>query len=239
MLENEKLENGLPVHAIEEQRAKYLEWWEAHGPTPAGLAWNKGKQAIRFDVLLDFFDLEGRNFLDVGCGCGDLNRAIEFTTANYHYHGLDITEPYLEEARRRYPGDHVTFQLGEFLGSSLSQDFDLVLASGTFNFAMDGIDQYECLRTNMEKMFRLSSEGIALDMLSDQVNFQREGSLYYSPMKVLEIALSLSRNVQIRHDYLPFEFAIAVFKDDSFDEQSTIFMRHIRRKRSLVEAGIL
>ena len=231
--------SGLPKQSAGEQRDRYLEWWQEYGATPAGLAWNKGKQAIRFDVLLDFFDLEGQRLLDVGCGFGDLNKAIQFRTENYRYLGIDLVAPYLEEAEKRYGGDKIAFRQSEFLAAKFPPEFDIGIASGTFNFAMEGIDQYEYLSASMGKMLELCTEGIAIDMLSDRVNFKREGSFYYSPIKVLELALSYSRNVQIRHDYLPFEFAVAVFRNDSFDDQSTVFTRHILRKRPLVESGIL
>jgi SAM-dependent methyltransferase len=236
---NNTLCDGLPAAEVDRQRELYLEWWRQYGPTHAGLAWNKGKQGIRFDALLSFFDLPGRSFLDVGCGFGDLNKAIQFHTDDYAYHGVDIVDEYLTEAAKRYATPRVTFQKAEFLASKLEPQFDIGIASGTFNFRMAGIDQYDYLRETLTKMLAVCREGVAVDMLSDQVNFQRESSFYYSPSKVMEIAFSLTKNVALRHDFQPFEFAVALYKDDSFHNEMTVFHRHLARQRPLVEAHIL
>ena len=233
------LEHGLPTVAVATQRELYLEWWNQYGATHEGLAWNKGKQGTRFDTLLSFFDLEGRSFLDVGCGFGDLNKAIQFHTTNYSYLGVDIMEEYLAVANTRYASDTVAFQRAEFLASELPRNFDIGIASGTFNFRMAGVDHYDYLQRSLVKMLDACTEGVAVDMLSDKVNFQRESSFYYSPSRVLEIALSLTKNVSLRHDFQPFEFAIALYKADSFHEQMTVFNRHIARQRPLIEARIL
>jgi len=231
--------SGLPAQEVERQRGLYLEWWNQYGPTHEGLAWNKGKQGIRFDTLLSFFELDGRSFLDVGCGFGDLNKAIQFHTPRYQYHGVDIMDEYLGVAQERYGSGTVTFQKAEFLAADVEPRFDVGIASGTFNFRLAGVDQYDYLRRTLAKMLSVCAEGVAVDMLSDQVNFQRESSFYYSPVRVLEIALSLTKNVVLRHDYQPFEFAVALFKDDSFHQEMTVFNRHLARKRPLVEARLL
>jgi SAM-dependent methyltransferase len=223
--------DGLPENALKYQQSKYQEWWKEYGPTPAGLAWNKGKQGIRFDALLSYFEPREYSVLDVGCGFGDLNVALEFVYGNCSYHGIDIVEPYLHEGRRRFPDG--AFEFGEFLAMDFKNSFDLAFASGTFNFELPDVEQYSYLEANLTKMFSLTNEGIAVDMLSDRVNFRREGCFYYSPTRVLEIALSLTRNVALRHDYLPFEFSVALYRDDSFDENTT-FKRHLNRNRPLL-----
>jgi ubiquinone/menaquinone biosynthesis C-methylase UbiE len=47
--------------------------------------------------------------LDLGCGVGDY--AALFTRAQYH--GLDIDPRYVAAARRSFPGDNITFAVGD------------------------------------------------------------------------------------------------------------------------------
>lgn len=72
----------------------------------------------------------------------------------------------------------------------------------------------------------LCSDGLAFDFLSDKVDYRHEHTFHSSPEKVLEIAYKYSRNIVLRNDYMPFEFAIIIFKDDGFDKQDTVFHRY-------------
>lgn len=228
-----------PPKDLQEQRERYLQWWTKYGAKPEGMALSKGKQDIRFDVLLSFFELSGASILDVGCGFGDLNKAIQFFTSDYIYHGVDFMPEYLQVARDRYESPTVTFQQADFLNGPIDRTFDIGIACGPFNFRHGSLDKYDLIRRGMEKMLSLCNVGIAIDMLSDRVNFEREESNHFAPERVLEIALSLTKNVALRHDYQPFEFAIVLYKDDSYDELKTVFNRHIERKRPLVETHML
>lgn len=49
-------------------------------------------------------------------------------------------------------------------------------------------------------------------------------------MKILEMAYKLSRNIILRNDYMPFEFSIVIFKDDSFSKEDTLFTKYKNSK---------
>jgi SAM-dependent methyltransferase len=204
----------------------YRDRWRQHGVSPLSLGWTKGKQDIRFDVLLSGLPCEGRSFLDVGCGFGDLNLAIRQRTDRYRYHGMDLLPEFIQEGQRIYGSEQITFAQGDFFSSELAETFDYVLASGVFAFELTEIDNYAYIERMLEKMFANCDEAVSADFLSDRVNFRRAKTFYANPGRVLDIALGLTRNVRLRHDYMPFEFAVTLFKDDRFQERDTIFERY-------------
>lgn len=204
----------------------YRTRWQRHGLSPQSLGWTKGKQSTRFDVLLSDLPCEGRTFLDVGCGFGDLNLMLRERANRYEYLGLDLMPEFLNEGRRLYGSESVTFVLGDFLSIELARSFDYALASGIFAFELTEMDNYTYIERMLRKMFALSTEAISVDFLSDRVNFRRDHTFYANPSRILDIAFGLTRNVRLRHDYMPFEFTVTLFKDDSFLEQDTVFSRY-------------
>ena len=50
-------------------------------------------------------------------------------------------------------------------------------------------------------------------MLSSHVNYQEEHLYYFSPERLFSFAKSLTRFVQVRHDYLPFDFTLYLYKE--------------------------
>ena len=56
-------------------------------------------------------------------------------------------------------------------------------------------------------------------------------TFHFAPDKILSMGYKYTRNVVFRNDCLPFEFAIFLFKDDSFDKETTIFNRYIEQRQ--------
>ncbi len=209
----------------------YRDRWHQYGVSPQSLGWTKGKQQIRFNILLTDLHCEGKSFLDVGCGFGDLNIALRRRAQRYRYLGLDMVEEFIVQARQQYGVEGVDFQLGDFQATNLSGGFDIVLASGLFAFLLTDLDNEAYIANTLDKMMHLCDEAVTVDFLSDKVKFRRDGTFYANPSRMLDLALGLTRNVRLRHDYMPFEFSLTLFKDDSFKEHDTIFNRFKHEKR--------
>ena len=212
----------------------YTNRYKEYGYNPKTLGWLKGKQDIRFDILTSQSDMRGKSILDIGCGFGDLNICLREKFGNYMYHGIDLVPILIEEARKRYPSlpesDITTeFECEDFLSSELTGTYDYALASGIFNYNLKDQDNYSYVEAVMEKAFNCSKEGIAFDFLSDKVDYRHSHNFYYDPCQILSLAYHYTRNVVLRNDYMPFEFAVFLFKDDSFDKSDTTFNRYMRR----------
>lgn len=204
---------------------RYEKRYQDYGYSPRTLDWDKGKQDMRFSILTSQFDFKNSEVLDIGCGFGDLNRILSSRTDNqYHYHGVDIVPSLISEARHQYKGDNIDFYCGDFLEMDLPQ-VDYAIASGIFNFKLKDNNNYQFIEQSMEKAYRLSRTGFAFDFLSDKVDYTKEMTFHSSPEKILALAYGLSRNVTLLNNYMPFEFSVFVFKDDSFDPKYTIFNR--------------
>jgi ubiquinone/menaquinone biosynthesis C-methylase UbiE len=70
----------------------------------------------------------GDRVLDIGCGFGDTTqRLAELVGPNGSAHGIDVSEPFIETARRESEAagaDNVTFTVGDVQVAELEQEFD-------------------------------------------------------------------------------------------------------------------
>lgn len=205
--------------------------YEEHGYSPKALHWDKGKQDIRFDILTSGYDGYHKHILDIGCGFGDLNQTLCKKWKEYRYTGIDITPELIAEAGRRYGGKNVRFYTMDFLAASEELQYDYAVLSGTLNYRINGMEQYEYAFRMMEKAYRCCRDGFAFDFLSDKVDYQLGDAFHYAPERVLALAYQLSRNVCLRNDYMPFEFSLFVYKDDSFEKEDTMFCRYKRLRK--------
>lgn len=215
-----------------EEEEYYRGFYNKYGYSQESLGWTKGehKHAIRFDVLTSQYDFKGKSVLDIGCGFGDLNRAlVKFKP--YRYLGIDIVKEFIDEGSARYGSDNIVFEYGNFLEKKISTDIDYVVASGIFNRKFNHADSYDFIRAVMDKAFDLSRDGLAFNFMSDKVNFQLEESFHSSPEEILRMAYKKTRNIMLRNDYMPFEFTLFLFKDDSFSNEDTVFNNYKESKR--------
>ena len=104
--------------------------------------------------------------------------------------------------------------------------FDFAISSGIFNHKLDGNSNYEFLEDVIKNTLAICKDGLAFDFLSDKVDYPLEHTFHNSPEKVLSIAYKYSRNIILRNDYMPFEFSLFIFKDDSFQKEDTLFNRY-------------
>jgi ubiquinone/menaquinone biosynthesis C-methylase UbiE len=118
---------------------RYSKRFQEFGHSPKTLGWDKGKQDLRYHVLFEEFDLEGKSILDIGCGFGDANKLIKQRAKNYKYLGIDIVEDLINEAEKTYKNsNNIEFILDDFLKTKLENNYDIVVSSGVFNFKLDG-----------------------------------------------------------------------------------------------------
>jgi hypothetical protein len=63
------------------------------------------------------------------------------------------------------------------------------------------------------KAFEAATIGVSIDLRTKYVNYEEEHLYYFSPEELFSFAKSLTRFVMLRHDYLPFDFTLFLYKE--------------------------
>jgi SAM-dependent methyltransferase len=187
-----------------------------HGATAKGVDWNSPEsQFLRFEQLIKVCNTTKTfSINDYGCGYGAL---VEYMTARgykFHYHGFDISEQMIFQAREL----HKELKLCNFCtDESLLKISDYTVASGIFNVKLQTpIDEWENYVLDViKRIAELSEKGFAFNILTKYSDSERmREDLYYAdPCYWFDYCKrNFSRNVALLHDYNLYEFTIIVRK---------------------------
>ena len=157
-------------------------------------------QSKRLEVLLEIGIKVEDSVLDVGCGYGDASVFIE------NYTGIDLRESAITIANRKYP-DKKFFQKSLF---EMNHKFDWIIASGIFCF-------HENWKQNTDDIIRqmwcMCEKGLSINFLSNLTTGLKDSDMkYVSTGELIEILEQLSNKFAIRHDYLPNDVTIYLYK---------------------------
>jgi ubiquinone/menaquinone biosynthesis C-methylase UbiE len=210
------------VYLSEKDKARvvkrYLDRYAEHGIHVDTLkSGGAGKQFIRHSVHASMFDLEGKDILDVGCGIGMFYEYLKNSSIKIaSYTGLDIIDPFIESNRIRFPEARFD-KLDIFRAPLDAYKPDIVFMSQVFNNRYQETNNEEIIREAIRRFFAVARVGLAIDFLTSYVDYMEPELYYFSPEKILAFAKTLTRTVAIRHDYLPFEFTLFLYKRPTFD----------------------
>lgn len=208
-----------------EDRSDYIKRYEKRlqefGYSPATLGWGvHGRQEVRFSVLAELaLRSPDSSVLDVGCGFCDLYEFLNKRGWRGHYTGIDIVPGLLRIARERHPGlDVREFDITE--KPDVPEGYDFVIASGTFNATLPSGDNEAHTEMALRHMYKCSRKATCVDFLSSYVDFRKDGAYHTDPKWVLSVAKDLSKRILLRHDYMPYEFSIFLFRDDAISPRN-------------------
>jgi 2-polyprenyl-3-methyl-5-hydroxy-6-metoxy-1,4-benzoquinol methylase len=193
----------------EEQLTAHLygRLYDNFGQSYKTLNWgNPQTQHLRFRILTEIGNLEGKSILDVGCGLGDFAEWLGQNNMRVDYTGLDLTPELVNQARKNHP--ELTFLQGSILEESLlaGQTFDFVFASGIFYTYKMGGNVW--LQKAVARMWTLCKEGLAFNSLSAWAESHDADEFYADPPLTLEYCKRLTPWVAFRHDYHPRDFTV-------------------------------
>ena len=168
-------------------------------------------QEKRFRVLTEIGNLDNDSILDVGCGLGAYFDYVHKMHSNLSYTGIDINLNMIQEAQQRYSDI-------EFIHTNIIADthalndrkFDYVFLSGALNLSAD--KHHDTIKSIMKEMFVLAKKGVAINFLSVFSDYLTPGEYYCSPEDILQLAFSITKKVALRHDYMPHDFTIYLYK---------------------------
>jgi SAM-dependent methyltransferase len=209
-----------------ETRARYASRFQEFGYHPRTLGWHKGRQRVRFAAALEAVGTRFGSLLDVGCGFGDLFGYLKKRGWQGNYLGVDICPELLDEGRKRYGPRGARFECIDLSTESLAYSADVAVALGVFNYRLKG-DNLEFVAQMLHAMWSHSTQAVVLDFLSTTADRPKADLFHADPDVVLRRALGYSKRVRLDHSYMPFEFLLAIWHDDSFTDDCPVFAPYL------------
>lgn len=163
-------------------------------------------QLIRFEVLSDIADLNGRSVLDAGCGHGDLAAYLKNIYPDCRYFGVEQIPELLDVAIEKYGGlEDTLFFEGNFMTSALPVT-DFVLVSGSFNYNSSDPD---FIYKAIKRLFDSCRIGLGFNLLS---KIQQNGLLRtYDKEAIKAFCSTLSDTLVIKDKYSDEDFTIFLY----------------------------
>lgn len=173
---------------------------------------DKKSQFLRFEMLFRELSVKGKSILDLGCGFGDLVEYLEKESGGkFSYIGVDISKSHLDIARQKHTKNNVEFREGDIFDLSFEGlEFDIVVESGMLNYQIS--DNMKYTEKVLSESFRVASEAVSFNFLTDRVDYKLEKNFHYSPEKLLEKALQITPYVCLYNDYPLYEFTLTLKK---------------------------
>lgn len=176
------------------------------------LGWESDEaQYRRFDALIDHVPLQGKKLLDVGCGLCNLLEYLQTRKIAVDYTGVDISERMIQCAREKGLNAQL-YCLDVFEDETVPDSlglFDIVYTSGIFNLNLGNNEEF--LKTALHKLFSLSREIVAFNLLHMDSPGREDRYFYFSPERVREIIKETGlrfESIQIADGYLGNDFTV-------------------------------
>jgi len=191
--------------------AFYNQTLRSFGDSPESLRWTPEGQRAHYEAMLDIaLGIEGRKVLDFGCGKGDFYQFLKEKRIELHYTGLDINENLIALAKQKFP--EARFGVFDIERDAMSEEFDYIFLCGVFNLKVQGID--DLIRFTLKKLFSCCRIGLAFNALSAHAPRKAFELHYTSPEALFQFAAeNLSPFVAMRHDRIPYDFTMFVYRD--------------------------
>ena len=205
---------------------RYSARFKKFGECIESIGWrNKEQQLARFQALIEIDDLRGKSILDVGCGFADLYAFLKEKEIDVEYTGFEIFPKFAEIAKKRHPECNI--EIKDIFEEKPAQQYDFVFISGLFNKNMPDNDKY--VKVFLEKAFEICKQGVAANMMSSYVDYKDKELHYYTPEEVFVMCRKISKRIALRHDFMPFEFAVFLYKNQERLSKSLVFKEFYKR----------
>jgi SAM-dependent methyltransferase len=192
---------------------------DKYGDTYLGVNWPKEEDVpTRYKVMLEVIKQKRSakiRLLDFGCGASHLYEYILQHKLYYiDYRGLDLSEKFIALSKNKFPSNKYYCQ-DILVDQDSLPDFDYIVMNGIFTqkLALSFDDMFEYLKAVVSRVFPKSRIGIAFNVMSKQVDWERD-DLFHLSFDLLTSFLTknVSRNFVIRHDYGLYEYTTYVYK---------------------------
>jgi len=203
---------------------QYREAFRKHGNSPSAVFWPKGRQQLRFSRLTSHFPRDGFSVLDFGCGLAHLHRFLDVRHNNFSYTGVDLVPDFITECRKNHPDASFTL-INDF--RDVTGEYDYVILSGVFNmlYSPDRSTHLLMVRDTLKHLFGLTRMALSCDFMTDRVDFQGEGAFHMNEPELIDMTQRhLSPRYTIDHSYMPYEFALTVYRDQRIARPDNVYL---------------
>lgn len=177
-------------------------------------------QRMRFEVFVLNHNLNGKSLLDVGCGTGDLWAHLRARGIRCDYTGVDISAEMVRRAQERFPG--VRFACRNILEWTPDEPFDYTIAVGIHNIKVDGAR--ELLENVTRRQFELCRVATHISLLTDRYSGFAPHIQPWRAEEILALALNITPYVVLRHDYLPNDFSVTLYREPLIDTRTDLLL---------------
>jgi SAM-dependent methyltransferase len=197
---------------IEYYRSKLAE----HGPGARGMDWkDQNSQQLRFEVIARHIDFSrAPSILDVGCGSGGFLEHCRECGHEIDYLGIDVC-PEMVAVCRGLHGDQSARQATAGDLEAWDEQYDYVIASGTFNAKLDAeeAEWQDYFHGSILAMFRVCRVAVIVNMMTSFVDYRYDRLYYATPQEIATLAVTkMSRRFVIDHNYPLYEMTAAIYR---------------------------
>lgn len=185
------------------------------GSSAEGMDWkNSDTQYLRFEVISRYIDFSSRpHILDVGCGNGEFYNYVQQSSKAIKYSGIDVVPEMVAMTNERFGSD--TASVRDLLSWETNEQFDYVIASGTFNAKLSASDEEwkGYFYSNIRKMFSLAKKAVIFNCMTSFVDYRYDRLYYPTAQELADFAVkNLSRKFILDHSYPLYEMTMAIYK---------------------------
>ena len=160
-------------------------------------------------------DTDQVTLLDFGCGTAHLLNFISKNSfSNVIYSGLDISEKFVTVCKGKYP--ETSFYCGDVLNPNFKlPTFDYIVMNGVFTEKRDLTfeEMWDYFTQMITKVYSLCNKGVAFNVMSKQVDWEREDLFHVSLDKLASfLCLNVTRDFVFRNDYGLYEYTVYIYK---------------------------
>lgn len=177
-------------------------------------------QRMRFENFVVHHDLAGSRILDVGCGVGDFYDHLKRRGIGCGYLGVDIAEQMVSRCRERFP--EASFEVADITGWQPAEPCDYAVSFAIHNVRMEG--GRELLESVTRRQFELCTKAAHVSLLTDRFSGFDAHIQPWRAEEVLSLALSITPYVVLRHDYLPNDFSVTLYREPLIDTRKDLFL---------------
>lgn len=183
---------------------------EQYGHDPRACDYGRPEsQFKKFAILADVLPLANKTLLDVGCGFADYAPYVNARFGSVSYTGIDLSPQMIATAKQLQPD--LDLRVRNILDQAGQAQFDVVTTNGIFYLLGDSAP--DLMQQMIQRMFSLAREAVAFNSLSAWAPRQDAGEFYADPLETLKFCRTVSPRVVLRHDYLPHDFTIYLYRD--------------------------